>query len=583
MEFISKFASVEQIKELTPRYNYFKSYHVRFRKSMLDPKNWPINIKVRRYYEPKKKDDEDSRQVKSKGPYRVGTRPTQGNRGGIIGRPSQRPEASSANGKRKSDEISEESNDESLNEGVSKKATQFDTNEENGENVTEATEPILLGDWNCDLNRKRKFDIIFKKFINDNDLVSCTTLFYNQYITIYNIMEKYKNNSCQKSSDGSNKTDYFNCLFNAKNDTPIDTTGCDKQFGCFRQPSGCDGKNCDYFVSWKNEGDSINFIMSTRASSNNAYLAIGFSKDSTMGDDSVVICFNERINSNDIQLFYNFDSYSDILDLDRPNLGLSELKISQEDNFLSCSFRREKFLDFKDYFDLNKPYYLLIAKGQATLENSKFVPEYHGENRLKSSSPIDFTQTESASVSSSSINLVKAHGRFSEFNMAKYGSIKSSIMAFSWMFLSTLGILFARYYKYLGKNKTLCGVQIWFVFHRPLMLATNWKWTSSQVKINFAHSIIGILTIGISVIQPIFGALRPDKDSPNRPIFNWLHRIFDVSITLATKFFLQNNFWGIMIGWLSWLIILIILLEFTDYKILLNNRLESYDVDNHMK
>ncbi|RMZ94888.1 ferric-chelate reductase 1 -like protein, partial [Brachionus plicatilis] len=196
----------------------------------------------------------------------------------------------------------------------------------------------------------------------------------------------------------------------------IDTTGCDKQFGCFRQPSGCDGKNCDYFVSWKNEGDSINFIMSTKVSSNNAYLAIGFSKDSTMGDDSVVMCFNERINSNDIQLFYNYDRYSDILDFDRPNLGLSGLKISQEDNFLLCSFKREKFLYFKNYFDLNKPYYLLIAKGQATFENSRFVPDYHGENRLKSSSPIDFRLIESASVSSSSINLVKAHGSLNWFN-----------------------------------------------------------------------------------------------------------------------------------------------------------------------
>lgn len=110
-------------------------------------------------------------------------------------------------------------------------------------------------------------------------------------------------------------------------------------------------------------------------------------------------------------------------------------------------------------------------------------------------------------------------------------------MAIAWIFLSSTGILFASmnadslyilkqiykktffrlgYYKYLLPEKMICNVQFWFVMHRSLMssvpllsiiglflilYAKDWTWVSSSVKINFAHSLTGIITIGISVIQ----------------------------------------------------------------------------------
>lgn len=38
---------------------------------------------------------------------------------------------------------------------------------------------MFLGDWNCDVNRSKRFDKLFKKFINENNLVSCDSLFSN--------------------------------------------------------------------------------------------------------------------------------------------------------------------------------------------------------------------------------------------------------------------------------------------------------------------------------------------------------------------------------------------------------------------
>ncbi|RNA14535.1 hypothetical protein BpHYR1_003725 [Brachionus plicatilis] len=75
--------------------------------------------------------------------------------------------------------------------------------------LNQSEKVILLGDWNCDLSRKRKFDIIFKKFINDNDLVSCTTLFYNQVNYTYMKGNYYLNidHILVRRSDSNNITD----------------------------------------------------------------------------------------------------------------------------------------------------------------------------------------------------------------------------------------------------------------------------------------------------------------------------------------------------------------------------------------
>lgn len=92
-------------------------------------------------------------------------------------------------------------------------------------------------------------------------------------------------------------------------------------------------------------------------------------------------------------------------------------------------------------------------------------------------------------------------------------------MIISWVLLAPFGIIMARYFKHLGGDKKLCGVNIWFSLHRPaLVLATaltlagfvlilydkDWKWINANLyenKVNFSHSIFGIFTITFSVVQ----------------------------------------------------------------------------------
>lgn len=146
---------------------------------------------------------------------------------------------------------------------------------------------------------------------------------------------------------------------------------------------------------------------------------------------------------------------------------------------------------------------------------------YHGTSRFSSSSPINFqANLNSTGSGAKNMDKAKAHG---------------ALMVFAWMLFASTGILFARFFKFKSGLKVLIYSNllfiiryyrflggeilkkpIWFQVHRALMLSVpvisivsflviladvQWKWISQTISLNFAHSIIGIITIGLSVIQ----------------------------------------------------------------------------------
>ncbi len=89
------------------------------------------------------------------------------------------------------------------------------------------------------------------------------------------------------------------------------------------------------------------------------------------------------------------------------------------------------------------------------------------------------------------------------------------------MFAST-GILVARYFKFMLPDVKLCKIKFWFLLHRPLMVCVTlisiasfiiilwgveWKWVDPDESVIFAHSIFGIVTIGLAIIQVIIRGL----------------------------------------------------------------------------
>jgi hypothetical protein len=91
-------------------------------------------------------------------------------------------------------------------------------------------------------------------------------------------------------------------------------------------------------------------------------------------------------------------------------------------------------------------------------------------------------------------------------------------MIIAWIFLASTGILIARYYKFLFPQIRINNVDFWFFVHQPVMFMVpiltiigfivvlaelKGKWISSEDKVKFTHSIFGIVTLGLSVLQVI--------------------------------------------------------------------------------
>ena len=145
-------------------------------------------------------------------------------------------------------------------------------------------------------------------------------------------------------------------------------------------------------------------------------------------------------------------------------------------------------------------------------------------------------------------------------------------MTTAWLLFASFGIFLARYFKYIMPGKKILDLAVWFVLHRAIMIAIplvsigafviiladlGWSWVEMSEPLAFSHSIIGIVTVGLSIIQVsiilnfylvklfkvrwfamkkmIGGFLRPDKDDAKRPTFNLIHRILGISSFLLSS------------------------------------------------
>ena len=62
----------------------------------------------------------------------------------------------------------------------------------------------------------------------------------------------------------------------------VNLTSCGVTKSCYTDPAGCAAEQCNYIVSWSNQGDWVNFELSTRLASDHKWTALGFSHDLLM-------------------------------------------------------------------------------------------------------------------------------------------------------------------------------------------------------------------------------------------------------------------------------------------------------------
>jgi len=290
--------------------------------------------------------------------------------------------------------------------------------------------------------------------------------------------------------------------------------GCGDIKGCFGMPAGCAVTGtCETMVTYSLKGLRYEFELWAARFQPNSYVAVGFSKDAVMGDDSVTDC---SLINGQVKVHMSFNSGKSNTRLREPMSGLSDVQMRYGDGSLYCKFTRESPFSLQNMvFDLNEPHYLLLARGQAFDGGIT----YHDRSRSLSDAPVNLAQV--GLIGANKNVGVKVHG---------------AMMVAAWVCAASMGILFARYYRQTWVGKQFMGKDLWFVFHRVLMV-TTWTltmiafivifielkgWTSIPVTQN-PHAVIGCITTALAFIQPIMAYFRPHPGTPKRFIFNWAH------------------------------------------------------------
>ena len=66
-----------------------------------------------------------------------------------------------------------------------------------------------------------------------------------------------------------------------------------------------------------------------------------------------------------IETYFNYDHYPGVVDANDRSVGLSDQTVRVKDSVLTCFTRRQISMPSisDQFYDLNNPYYLLVAKG----------------------------------------------------------------------------------------------------------------------------------------------------------------------------------------------------------------------------
>lgn len=160
---------------------------------------------------------------------------------------------------------------------------------------------------------------------------------------------------------------------------------------------------------------------------------------------------------------------------------------------------------------IDDKHYLLLASGTPLNLDSVGM---HNIDSAASSVPLLLTE----------VSVVRESSRTMLF-------LHASFMIAAWIMLTSIGIFTARFMKKTWVDVKIFGKDIWFMTHQVVMCLT-WILTlsgfiiilvdSNRFSVN-PHSMLGIITFSLCMIQP-FGALfRPGPKDSARPIFNFLH------------------------------------------------------------
>ncbi|XP_053395953.1 putative ferric-chelate reductase 1 [Mercenaria mercenaria] len=346
--------------------------------------------------------------------------------------------------------------------------------------------------------------------------------------------------------------------------------------GCYHD---CTSSGCSFLIMWfyRPEIKAIEFTMKKSFSDiyRQQWFAMGFSHDERMGDDSVIECVSDpdvRIWA-DARHSYNDNHYN--VEISHPKIGLREMSGSMRDGIITCNFTRlVRVEDIDSIFNLDKPWYLLVTNGYMD-NGSKLKHELYPNEPFISPYKVDFQKHDD--VTGRKIHyLVRVHG---------------CLMVFAWMILASASIILARYYKHQWPEGRACGRRIWYQVHKVIMLSVLicvtasfiviWIHTKGYAKlkganvIQKAHPTLGIIVMGLTVINPLMAFIRPKSDTATRPIFKYVHGFLGTTVYVIA---ILNCILGVTLPntFVPWYTMWIII-AFAIYQLVFEIMMESYE------
>ncbi|XP_070553305.1 DOMON domain-containing protein FRRS1L-like [Ptychodera flava] len=175
-------------------------------------------------------------------------------------------------------------------------------------------------------------------------------------------------------------------------DGTVTGTGCGTSKACYSDPEHCDPSvdECEFFLSYKENAadDTVDFEILGTWSDGEGWIAVAFSYDKKMGNDSGVMCISDGSGmSGSVRTFYNDGHVSILGGTD----GLSDVSSTVEDETISCSFTRDKSLPGDPrFFDLAMDFYLLMGTGPC----SGGTCTEHADLPRASTTKVDFSSTD---------------------------------------------------------------------------------------------------------------------------------------------------------------------------------------------
>jgi len=288
---------------------------------------------------------------------------------------------------------------------------------------------------------------------------------------------------------------------------------CGSSKSCLGVPDKCIEKsNCRLFASWKKVSSGYEWELSS-ANRAGSYVAVGFSSDNKMGDDLVMACAG----NSKAELYWNAGKRKpDFLDTKE---GILDYSLKREDNTLYCKIKTAEAISAGSHsVDLSQDHNLLLAGGPYSSAGNL---GYHNQDKVASAEPVSLALV--TSVGGSSDLLFRLHGL---------------LMLCAWVGCAGVGMILARYFKNTWRGKQLGGKDLWFVFHRTLMVLTVLLSITAVVLVmvevdiqplalsnlkNNAHPVIGLTCVLLAILNPIMAVFRPHPGAPGRSLFNWAH------------------------------------------------------------